>query len=110
MKTLISVLILILVAWGIYAVAKNYQTSMETGTSSATTTQNLSVEEYVKQHISTLSPASSTLGGTFYVTSIETHGGAGTVHYEDGHNAYIGDFTYDISASGTPSVKTFVIR
>lgn len=69
-----------------------------------------SIEAYVTQNISSLSPEKEQLGGTFYVTDIEAHGGTGTVEYEDGHNAYTADFTYEVDASGTPSVTSFTLR
>jgi hypothetical protein len=70
----------------------------------------MDIETYVKQSISALSPQKEVLGGTFYVTRIEAHGGTGTVYYEDGHNAYVADFTYDVDEAGKPSVRTFVVR
>lgn len=71
---------------------------------------SMSIEEYVRQNISALSPVKEQLGGKFYVTQIEAHGGTGTVSYEDGHSAYTADFTYTIDASGTPSVQSFAVR
>jgi hypothetical protein len=68
------------------------------------------IEEYVGSHISQLSPVKEQLGGKFFVTAIEAHGGAGTVEYEDGHNAYTADFTYAVDAAGNPSVTSFKIR
>ncbi len=69
-----------------------------------------SVESYVKKHITEFSTVKAQLGGTFYVTRIETHGGAGTVYYEDGHSAYIADFKYSIDEFGTISVDSFKVR
>lgn len=70
----------------------------------------MSIEDFVKQNISALSPIKEQLGGKFYVTSIEAHGGIGTVEYEDGHNAYTADFTYEIDENGVPTVTAFIPR
>ncbi len=70
----------------------------------------MDIETFVKTNISSISPTEATLGGTFYVTAIETHGGSGTVEYEDGHNAYTADFTYEVSAEGKPTISSFIIR
>lgn len=69
-----------------------------------------SIEEYVSKNISNLSPIKEQLGGKFYLTSIEAHGGEGIVEYEDGHNAYTADFTYKTDESGKVSVTSFKIR
>jgi hypothetical protein len=68
------------------------------------------VETYVRTNISNLSSVKEQLGGKFYVTSIETYGGAGTVSYEDGHNAYAADFTYHVTQEGQPVVDSFQVR
>ena len=69
-----------------------------------------SVESYVRKHISEFSTVKAQLGGKFYVTRVETHGGAGTVYFEDGHSSYIADFSYSIDDFGTISIDTFVVR
>jgi membrane-bound inhibitor of C-type lysozyme len=71
---------------------------------------NVSIEDYVTANISALSPEKEVLGGKFYVTKIEAHGGAGTVWYEDGHNAFVADFKYLINEAGEPSVTSFTLR
>jgi hypothetical protein len=68
------------------------------------------VEQYVRDNISELSSTKEQLGGKFFVTKIEALGGTGTVWYEDGHNAYVADFNYDLNASGNPTVTSFKIR
>lgn len=68
------------------------------------------IEAYVAENISSLSTAPEVLGGTFYVTAIEAHDGAGTVSYEDGHNAYTADFTYSFDDAGSISIDSFVVR
>lgn len=86
-------------------------------TSTATSTPDLgramSVEEFVKANIGDLSHASGTveiLGGKFYVTQIETHGGVGTVWYEDGHIEEVADFTYAVDERGAITLKSFKVR
>lgn len=70
----------------------------------------MDIETYIRNTISEISPVKEQLGGTFYVTNIETGGGVGSVEYEDGHNAYVADFTYEISADGKPEVLTFTLK
>lgn len=70
----------------------------------------MDIESYVRNSISALSPVKEVLGGTFYVTEIETDNGVGVVHYEDGHIALIADFTYEVDASGKPSITSFKVR
>jgi len=71
----------------------------------------MSIEQYVRENITDLSPLEEQLGGTFYVTEIEAHEGVGIVSYEDGHNAYTADFTYEIDPlHGAITMKTFVVR
>lgn len=70
----------------------------------------MSIESYVTTNISLLSPIKEQLGGTFYVTKIEASDGAGTVEYEDGHNAYTADFTYDTNEQTGITIKSFIIR
>ncbi len=76
----------------------------------ATTTQDTTIEDYVRQNISSLSPEKEVLGGTFYVTNIEAQDGTGTVKYEDGHVAYIADFTYTIDGSEKVTITSFKPR
>ncbi|HEX5774531.1 MAG TPA: hypothetical protein VFY28_01035 [Candidatus Paceibacterota bacterium] len=70
----------------------------------------VSIEDYVRTHISELSPEEAVLGGTFYVTAIEASNGTGVVSYEDGHIAFTADFTYETATDGMPAVTSFVIR
>lgn len=70
----------------------------------------IAVQEYVQMNISKLSPIKATMGGTFYVTSVEVYAKSGVVSYEDGHNAHTADFTYSIDEAGRPSVITFKVR
>lgn len=66
--------------------------------------------DYMREKISELSPQKEVLGGKFYITKLEAHGGAGTVSYEDGHNAYTADFKYSVDAKGKLNVTNFTIR
>jgi hypothetical protein len=70
----------------------------------------MSIEDYVKNNISTLSSEKEQVGGTFYVTAIEAHGGAGTVSYEDGHNGYTADFTYTTDENTGYTITSFKVR
>jgi hypothetical protein len=66
--------------------------------------------DYLREKISELSPKKESLGGKFYITALEAHGGAGTVSYEDGHSAYTADFKYSVDSKGKISVTNFKIR
>ncbi len=74
--------------------------------------RGMSVEEYVKQNISTLSPEKEVLGGTFYVTEISVgEDGTGEVHYEDGHIALVADFTWEREEEhGALTITFFTVR
>ena len=69
----------------------------------------MSIEDYVRQNITQLSPEPAVLGGTFYVTNIEAKDGRGTVWYEDGHIALVADFKYVQDAYGI-SIVSFDVR
>ncbi|OGG49402.1 hypothetical protein A3C18_01230 [Candidatus Kaiserbacteria bacterium RIFCSPHIGHO2_02_FULL_54_11b] len=68
------------------------------------------VESYISQNISDLSPEKEVLGGKFYVTDIQTTGGKGVVHYEDGHIALVADFTYKTSGEKGIEITSFTVR
>lgn len=69
----------------------------------------MSIEDYVKQNISALSPEKEVLGGKFYVTDITAGDGKGVVSYEDGHIAFVADFTYVTTEQGH-EITSFTIR
>ncbi|MCE9541071.1 hypothetical protein K8R03_00755 [Candidatus Kaiserbacteria bacterium] len=75
----------------------------------------MSIDSYVTQNISTLSPEKSVLGGTFHVTNISVSNegageGTGVVSYEDGHIALTADFTYVVNDQTGITIKSFKIR
>jgi hypothetical protein len=70
----------------------------------------LSVETYVAQHITELSPEKAVLGGTFYVTEVSAKDGMGTVMYEDGHIALVADFSYTLSDTSGIHITSFSVR
>ncbi len=110
------VVLLLVVGVYLYTQGKGLETTngAYTGNQTATSSSSgraMTVEQYITANISSISPVKEALGGTFYVTNVETHGGAGTVYYEDGHSSYIADFTYDTDAdTGAITVKTFTVR
>jgi hypothetical protein len=77
---------------------------VQTGTDQTPTGQTLTqtqretiVTTYIKAKISQLSPELPVLGGTFYVTDISFTGPSqGEVKYEDGHVAFVADFSYSV--------------
>ncbi len=114
MKSLIK-LILILLALGLIFFLINRENTktdnaIPTATTTTSTTTNVNIEDFVSQNISNLSPIKEQVGGKFYVTSITANGGTGTVEFEDGHNAYIADFTYQTDIAGKVSVLSFKLR
>lgn len=62
---------------------------------------------YVNKNISELSPEEEVHGGKFYVTNITVDSGVGTVEYEDGHNAYVAQFSYSFSEDGKVQIFGF---
>jgi hypothetical protein len=70
----------------------------------------MDIATYVSLNISTLSPEAAVLGGTFYVTEIRTEDGVGYVKYEDGHNAYVADFTYTTNETSGHVITSFTVR
>lgn len=72
----------------------------------------VSVESYVKENISALSPIKATMGGAFYVTEIgvEPETRTGHVKYEDGHMAYEADFTYTSNDRTGHTITSFVVK
>lgn len=117
MKPVVTLLVIIILLIGFFMII-NRTTPAPTGTETATTTPittasstaDIPATDYVRQNISTLSSIQASLGGTFYVTNIEATSGTGTVKYEDGHMAYIADFTYTKDAAGNMSITSFAIR
>lgn len=76
----------------------------------ASESRYMDIDSYVRNSISELSPVKEQLGGTFYVTALETKEGVGVVSYEDGHNAYTADFVYTVDEGGKPTILSFKIR
>jgi hypothetical protein len=108
-KILIALLALVILIGITYAVGKREDPIGEIDQS---TTQNrvMSIENYVTLYISELSPVSEELGGRFYVTSISADKGNGVVEYEDGHNAYVADFSYSYEDNEAIKMESFKIR
>ncbi len=79
-------------------------------TSTPSAAKLVSIDTYIKQNISHLSPKPAVLGGTFYVVSVKAINGKGVVVYEDGHNAYTADFTYTSSDRTGYKITSFKIR
>jgi hypothetical protein len=69
------------------------------------------VGQYVREHITTLSPEPAVLGGTFYVTDVAYPGeGTAVVSYEDGHIALVADVTYAYTPETGVLVRSFTVR
>lgn len=95
------------------------QVSVRPQAGSLSDAQKTSVEKYVRENISTLSPEPEVLGGTFYVTGItfynentpglEAGQYVGRVEYEDGHNAFTGQFIFLFNSEDQPEIVSFDI-
>lgn len=109
--TFIAIAVVVL---GLFGAAFYMNTNREpayTGPHAAINERADAVESYIRANISTLSSEKEVLGGTFYVTRIRLLENTGTVEYEDGHNAYVADFTYTISDDlKRVSVGEFTVR
>jgi hypothetical protein len=117
----IALLAIIIIAVGIggfFAYDSNTPEPTPTPQETPTTTTDapqgklMSVEAYITQNISALSPIKETMGGTFYVTEIEVEPeeNKGKVEYEDGHNAYVAEFTYTSNDRTGHTITSFVVR
>jgi hypothetical protein len=81
--------------------------NFSTGTPSLVTTSTVSsklseeqqdkLKNYIKANLSTLSPAPEVLGGKFYLTEfIINSPNTAQISYEDGHNSFDAEITYEI--------------
>lgn len=126
-NAILVILILVIIAGSIYYFSEPAMQTVEApGPVAPTSTQSVTsapepaeatdeeqdaAEAYVRENIVTLSTEPAVLGGTFYVTDIEADSDwTGTVEYEDGHVAFVADFTYAVNASGTPRITSFTVR
>lgn len=107
-KSIWTVVILVIVALLIWGVIENRP--LGSTLPGAGVGRVMSVEDYVKQNISELSPRDEVLGGKFMVTDIEAEDRKGVVSYEDGHNAFTADFTYSEDADKGIDITSFVVR
>ncbi len=106
MKYILTLILIAGLCFGGYYFLKN---SNATDTPPVVQENQDSIISYISKNISTLSPIKETVGGTFYVTNITVDRGFGTVEYEDGHNAYIANFTYTHSEKGEVEITNFVL-
>lgn len=113
-KTRIIVIALVIAVLAVFAYAIYHNSTREVADESPHAALNAradAVENYVRANLATLSPEPATMGGTFYVTRIRLLDGKGTVHYEDGHMAYVADFTYTVSEDNrTVEVSPFTLQ
>jgi hypothetical protein len=113
MKKSLIFIILALVILGGAIYARLHRSAPEIKESPSEDVRAMSIEDYIKLHISELSTAAGApevLGGTFYINSIEAKDGVGTVSYEDGHNAYTAGFSYTIDGRGYITINSFTVR
>ena len=108
MKKLIVILVPVIVVAAVALLVILF--SIPTKIEEKPTGKLMSIESYVSQNISALSPVSEVLGGHFYVTDIQVADGQGVVHYEDGHIALVADFTYEASDHEGIRITSFIVR
>ncbi len=65
------------------------------------------VENYIRAHISEISPEKEVLGGKFYITQISFSSHNGIVDYEDGHNSFRAAFEYAVNIFGRTMITHF---
>ena len=113
-RTRIVVIALVIAVLALFAYAIYQNNTAEpdyTGPNAPINERADAIENYVRINLAELSPVEPSLGGTFYITRIRLLDGAGTVNYEDGHMAYIADFTYTVSEDNRDvTVTDFVVR
>ncbi|HYE23249.1 MAG TPA: hypothetical protein VEA92_02225 [Candidatus Paceibacterota bacterium] len=113
-KTRIIVIALVIAVLAVFAYAIYYNSTKEVAAPSPHEEINQradAIENYVRARLAELSPVAPTMGGTFYVTRIRLLDGEGTVNYEDGHMAYVADFTYTITEDNrNVEVTSFTLR
>ncbi|MBV9159512.1 MAG: hypothetical protein JO019_02860 [Candidatus Kaiserbacteria bacterium] len=80
------------------------------GTSDTAATRVMSVEDYMANNISTISPIKEQVGGKFQVTHIKADNGTGVVTYSDGHNEYTADFTYTSNETSGITITSFIVH
>lgn len=113
-KTRIIVIALVIAVLAVFAYAIYHNTTKDVGEASPHEEINQradAIENFIRGNLATLSPVEPSMGGTFYVTRIRLLDGEGTVNYEDGHMAYVADFTYTITEDNrNVEVTSFTIR
>jgi hypothetical protein len=105
MKGVLTFLLILLLAAGGYA----YFAGVVEAPGTPDDARIMSIESYIQQNISSLSPKPAVMGGTWYTTNVEADGGSGAVWYEDGHIALVADFEYIIDKYGI-TVTSFEVR
>ncbi len=112
-RFIIGILVIIaIVVGGYFAYGRNTTPDAETPDTEEPQGKLMSVEWYVTQNISALSPIKASMGGTFYVTEINVDPATRTGHvtYEDGHMAYEADFTYTSNDRTGHTITSFVVK
>lgn len=109
MKRLIVILVPVFVVTAAFLLVVLYSVSSTGNESAQPAGKLMSIESYVTQHISDLSPVVPSLGGTFYVTDVRVAGGEGTVQYEDGHDAHTARFTYEATDRTGIQITSFTL-
>lgn len=107
-KILLAVVAIGVVLGAFYFI--NKQEAIAPAVTDQNLTEKVSVENYLRENISALSPVPAVLGGTWYVTSstIDVEKNSGTVEYEDGHIQETRNFSYTTNEKGEVIILTIV--
>jgi hypothetical protein len=111
-RIIVIALVIAVLALFAYAIYQNSTSTPDyTGVHAPINQRADAIEAYVRANLAELSPVEPSMGGSFYITRIRLLDGAGTVNYEDGHMAYVADFTYTVSENNRDvTVSDFVVR
>ncbi|HRH26166.1 MAG TPA: hypothetical protein PLF31_01700 [Candidatus Paceibacterota bacterium] len=112
--TAVVIVSLLIFAGGVYAYYSSVISEKETGgvaarnSSGIQETRQFAAAQYIRANIATLSPEPAVMGGTLQVTNVDfTSDHEGVATYEDGHNLFVGRFTYEVIDDGAVTINSF---
>jgi hypothetical protein len=106
MKKILLIVVVIAVIFGVFYFINNKETIapvvIPPVVIDTNLTEKVSVENYLRENISKISPVKAVLGGTWYVVSdtVDLEKNSGTVEYEDGHISETKNFSYTTNEKG----------
>ncbi len=103
MKKILTLLLLVLVIYGVFYGFKAYQAKQRARIEAI----EIAAERFVSDNITELSDERETLGGKFFVIKISSFfipqrsEVRGKVDYEDGHNSYVASYILHVNPNGS---------